>query len=252
VIDVAAQPTLTAETESSHAGLADEMYRASTSGPVARIMSVSDVAVLDERQPWERQSGETAKAFLAFAVYRDMLDGRTIAKTAEALTETSAGEARTPQQVASALRQWAVKHDWQRRAELYDVWRDRRYLERRESERERLLEELSAVGGTLIGAGVTRLTGRPASDASKAVEALNLNDASPSDVVKLVREGSRLKLRAAGMPIDLAARYTESQVVQVCNWAREAAFEVIDLRLDGDEAKRSFAYRFRAKLAGGA
>jgi hypothetical protein len=41
-------------------------------------------------------------------------------------------------------------------------------------------------------------------------------------------------------------------VVQVCNWAREAAFEVIDLGLAGDEAKRSFAYRFRAKLAGSA
>jgi hypothetical protein len=27
---------------------------------------------------------------------------------------------------------------------------------------------------------------------------------------------------------------------------------VIDLRLDGDEAKRSFAYRFRAKLTGSA
>jgi hypothetical protein len=56
-----------------------------------------------------------------------------------------------------------VKHDWQRRAELYDVWRDKRYLERRETERERLLDELSEVGGALIGAGVTRLTGPPAS-----------------------------------------------------------------------------------------
>jgi hypothetical protein len=146
------------------------------------------------------------------------------------------------------LRQWAVKHDWQRRAELYDVWRDRRYLERRESERDRLLDELSQVGGTLIGAGVTRLKGRPASEQSKAVEALDLNDASPRDVVKLVREGSRLKLRAAGMPLDLTARYTESQVLQVANWAREAAFEVIDLGLTGDEAKRSFVYRFRRKL----
>jgi hypothetical protein len=215
-------------------------------------MSVSEVAILDDREPWERQPGETAKAFLAFAVYRDMLDGRTIAKTAEALTETSAGEGRTPEQVASVLRQWAVKHDWQRRAELYDVWRDRRYLERRESERERLLDELGQVGGTLIGAGITRLNGRPASEQSKAVGALDLNDASAGDVVKLVREGSRLKLRAAGMPIDLTARYSESQVVQVCNWARQAASEVIDLRLDGDEAKRSFAYRFRAKLAGSA
>jgi hypothetical protein len=207
---------------------------------------------LTTASPGKRQPGETAKAFLAFAVYRDMLDGRTIAKAAEALTETSAGDGRTPEQVASVLRQWAVKHDWQRRAELYDVWRDRRYLERRESERDRLLDELSQVGGTLIGAGVTRLKGRPASEQSKAVEALDLNDASPRDVVKLVREGSRLKLRAAGMPLDLTARYTESQLLQVATWAREAAFEVIDLGLTGDEAKRSFAYRFRAKLGRGA
>jgi hypothetical protein len=81
---------------------------------------------------------------------------------------------------------------------------------------------------------------------------LDLNDASVSDTLSLIERGTRLQRITAGLPTDLTRRYTESDLMRLAEWARESAYEVAELGLTGDEAKRSFVYRFRAKLAGGA
>jgi hypothetical protein len=94
-----------------------------------------------------------------------------------------------------------------RRAEAYDVYRDRRYLAQRESQRKKMLAELDQIGSALIGAGVTRLTGREAKDGKGGVEALDLNEASFSDVVNAIREGVRLRLRSSGLSLDLSGRF---------------------------------------------
>lgn len=60
-------------------------------------------------QVWERQPEESAKAFEAFAIYRDMGNDRSIAKVAEKLGKSEA-----------LLHRWSSKFDWVNRAAAWD------------------------------------------------------------------------------------------------------------------------------------
>lgn len=65
----------------------------------------------DVLRPWDRRENETAAAFRAFALYRDMgaLD-RTTAKVADAL-----------QTHHTNIRKWCTKHDWLARCRAFDA-----------------------------------------------------------------------------------------------------------------------------------
>lgn len=60
-------------------------------------------------QEWERQPEETAKAFEAFAIYRDMGNDRSIAKVAEKLGKSEA-----------LLHRWSSRYEWVKRAAAWD------------------------------------------------------------------------------------------------------------------------------------
>lgn len=60
-------------------------------------------------KPWERQKGETEKAFEAFAIYRDMGEKRTFTAVAEKL-----------QKSGSLIRRWKDRWEWQERVRAYD------------------------------------------------------------------------------------------------------------------------------------
>lgn len=59
--------------------------------------------------PWDRQPGETSKAYEAFAIYRDMGADRTVRSVAEALTKSD-----------QLIRGWSTKHGWVARAAAWD------------------------------------------------------------------------------------------------------------------------------------
>jgi hypothetical protein len=64
---------------------------------------------VDEVRPWDRQPGETSKAYEAFSIYRDMGAQRTVRGTAERLSKS--------QQLING---WSGKNDWVRRAAAFD------------------------------------------------------------------------------------------------------------------------------------
>ena len=67
-----------------------------------------------EYQPWEQQDGESAKAFEAFATYRDLGAERSIAKTGQKLHKN-----------LTTLGEWSVKWKWVERCRAYDREMDR-------------------------------------------------------------------------------------------------------------------------------
>lgn len=60
-------------------------------------------------KPWERQSGESEKAFEAFVVYRDMGRERTVTAVAKKLSKSR-----------QLLERWKERWDWQERVRTYD------------------------------------------------------------------------------------------------------------------------------------
>ncbi len=75
--------------------------------------------------PWERQPGETGKAFAAFAEYRKMGPERAIRKVVQAVGQKD--------RYASVLEKWSARWGWVTRAAEWDSYEDRR-------EREAVLE----------------------------------------------------------------------------------------------------------------
>ena len=60
-------------------------------------------------KPWERQKGESEKAFEAFVTYRDMGEKRTLTAVAEKL-----------QKSGTLIRRWKSTWDWAERVRAYD------------------------------------------------------------------------------------------------------------------------------------
>lgn len=60
-------------------------------------------------KPWERQKGESEKAYEAFAVYRDMCEKRTLVAVAEKLQKSD-----------SLIRRWKDRWEWPERVRAYD------------------------------------------------------------------------------------------------------------------------------------
>jgi hypothetical protein len=80
-------------------------------------------------EAWERQKGESRKAYEAFRVYRDMGAARSLAKVAEKLGKST-----------TLLSRWSAKHDWVERCRKYDEYMEREYLLQQAEERRKMAE----------------------------------------------------------------------------------------------------------------
>ena len=67
-----------------------------------------------EVQPWERQEGESAKAYESFSIYRDMGAGRSLAKVGQEVGKSK-----------KMMEKWSKTHKWVERAEQWDLEQDR-------------------------------------------------------------------------------------------------------------------------------
>lgn len=63
----------------------------------------------DDVRPWDRQPGETSKAYAAFVTYRDLGADRSVRLVSEALAKTQ-----------TVIKRWSSAHNWVSRVEAWD------------------------------------------------------------------------------------------------------------------------------------
>lgn len=142
------------------------------------------------REPvWERQEGESTRAFQGFAAYRDLGPARSIAQTARNLSKSKQG----------TLGPWSVIWGWVERAAAWDDQADRLARERDIVERQeaiRKMRENHAKAGAAMqqvaGAAMQRFSG----DQPTAKKALS--ELTAGDIARLMETGTKLELRARG------------------------------------------------------
>ena len=121
-------------------------------------------------RPWERQDGESGKAYEAFSVYRDMGAGRTVS-----------GAARQLRKSRTLIDRWKRQWNWAERVRAYD-----RELER--AAHEEAVKAVREMSRRHIGIAV-----RMQSVAVEALGRIDKKKMRPKDVVALIHEGAKLE-----------------------------------------------------------
>lgn len=67
------------------------------------------MAELDDLKPWDRQPGETSKAYQAFSIYRDLGAARSVRRVSEELAKTQ-----------TVIKRWSSAYNWVERAAAWD------------------------------------------------------------------------------------------------------------------------------------
>lgn len=126
-------------------------------------------------EPWERQEGETAKAFEAFVIYRNIGAERSLRKVVQELHKN-----------LTTIAEWSSKYDWVERCRAWDAEQDR--IAR--------MEQVKA-----IKAMRNRHAGMAKAMIVKAGQALNripLDEIKPSDISRMIEVASKLERISRG------------------------------------------------------
>ncbi|WP_405999441.1 hypothetical protein [Streptomyces sp. NBC_00829] len=134
--------------------------------------------VADSAEAWERQPGESAAAWMAFACYRDLGLSRSISKVAGTL-----GKART------LVERWSTNHQWVIRAEAWEREQDRLWR----AERQQASREVARRHARLATAAQSKIIAQ--------LQQLDPSRLSPSDVIRWLEVTIRLERQAYGMDL---------------------------------------------------
>jgi hypothetical protein len=130
----------------------------------------------DVDQPWLRIDGETAKAFEAFKVYRDLGPTRSIAKAAQKL-----GKA------AVTLHAWSSRNDWVIRADAWDREDDRLFLVE-------VAEQKKSVARRHVNIAQMAQT-----KIIQRLQALDPDDLTPSQLIRWLEVTAKIERAALGV-----------------------------------------------------
>lgn len=151
------------------------------------------------RVAWEKRRGESAPAFHAFALYRDLGPQRSIQKVATELSKSM-----------PLLKGWSKKHDWVDRADKYDVYADNRRREMTEENWRIANHRHQVIAGTITSGLMRRLQGDTRK--GREVPALDPKDIAWGDVRGLARDAVAIERLVHGQPTDFALRATAMTV----------------------------------------
>ncbi len=153
---------------------------------------------------WERQEGESAQAFQAFAKYRDMGAERSLAKVAQELGKSK-----------PLMERWSSRWHWGIRADAWDDELDRR------SCRE-LQKGIAEMRKNHVGIAKAMLV-----KALQALQRIPADELTPQDIAKMVDVAAKLERISRG---EATERTEGKQTI-----AGEVSFNAIDLSKVSDE-----------------
>lgn len=138
----------------------------------------------DDAKSWERRTGETTQAFSAFAKYRGMGHGRSLAKVAQEL-----GKSKT------IVERWSRQWDWVNRVADHDHDEDRRL-------RDHELQVLQRMKERHLGFAqvIQQIASHPITELQKRVKAGKDPGLTAMEAVKLLETGMKLERLFRGEP----------------------------------------------------
>lgn len=135
-----------------------------------------------DRDPWDKQPGESDRMYSRFRSFMELGRGRTLKQAAEILHTLG------DQVSHRVLQQYSYEKRWTERAEAFDRDQDRLEREKLLTLRREMLARHRKLAGGLMAKAVNRL------------QQLPVSELSPLDVVRFVRAAAELELRALGEP----------------------------------------------------
>jgi hypothetical protein len=151
-------------------------------------MALQKLNVDEEKHEWDRQPGESSKAYAHFCLYRDMGVGRSL-RQMEKLDDCTS-------QLRQLMR-WSSKWRWVERCQLYDDYNERQLRVQQEKERREMHKRHARIA--VLGQNI----------AVKAMEALlgkvqNGEQAvAPADLTRLVDVSVKVERLARGEPTEI-------------------------------------------------
>ena len=131
---------------------------------------------------WERQPGESAKAFHAFTFYRDLGHERSVSKVAQIY--------RPGRNLRSLMSRWSTKYSWVKRAEAYGDHLDE--LRRKRNEKEIQVMEKRHI----------TLSMSLQQKAAEKLKDLKGKDMKVPEAIKALVEGAKLERLTRGEPTE--------------------------------------------------
>lgn len=150
---------------------------------------------------WERQPGETAKAFYAFTLYRDIGYERSITKVAQLYN--------AKKQLRALVGRWSSKNNWVERARAYDEHLDELGTKQQEENIRKMQKRHITLSMALQ------------QKAAEKLKDLKPEDMRVLDAIKAIIEGAKLERLTRGEPTETVHAKIEPIVIKMWQPSKE-------------------------------
>ena len=141
----------------------------------------------EEKRAWERQPGESSKAYRHFCLYRDMGASRSLRKLAK--------DGKCGAEVRQ-LERWSTRWRWVERCQKYEDYLDYRNQMQQEKERQEMRNRHAKMGMLAQSVAVRKL--------EKAVDRIEQDEerVRPGEAARILDIGIKVERQARGEPSD--------------------------------------------------
>ena len=133
----------------------------------------------NDTKPWERQEGESVKAFEAFTVYLEMGDERSIREVAQRLAKSR-----------TLIGRWSVTYQWVERVAAFDADVQRKAHAKAVDKRRKMVDRHISIALKMQ------------EKALKALEQMNPADIDPKNLIAMLREATKLEQEMRTAAVD--------------------------------------------------